>query len=876
VPFPRWSEQPVFYATLALAFGIVVAQFINVPPVQSSIVLSALLIAACVLLKRSRLAMVFALAAFVPAGSICAARAERNASKPPDISAFAAESMEITAHVTATALPRFDEQDRELRSIDVDVESVSDGSNVTPIVFGARLTIHDNGKAIPNLRYGDRVRFVARLREPRNYGNPGAMDYRGYLRDKGIAALASVPSTSIEVMPGKIGTRFGFLRDRLRQSLLNHMLSLASEPCGSWLCMSRSDVGVLAAMVIGEQSLLERSAKVDFHRTGAFHILVVSGMNVGIVAFVIFWICRRVRASEWVATSATITLSLLYAYMTDMGAPILRAALTLALYLVMRMLYRERYSLNAVGTAALILLVAKPDSLFDASFQLTFLSVATLSGIVQPLLARTVQPYVQALRAINLVGYDTALAPWQAQMRLDLRLIAKKLAVLLGLGNEVIASGLSLVCCGVCRVVGLVIVTTTLQIALALPMVWYFHRLALVGMPVNVLVVPLTAVLMPVAIAATLASYLFAPTAKLLTVVSALVLHLIVRTVGWLAQVPRADWRAATPAVLTAVCCAIVFAVSLFAFKRSKQIARTAALALIAAAALVAFPRTPETKPGAAELTAIDVAQGDSLLVVSPEGRTLLIDGGGPAGFVRSNSFDVGEDVVSPYLWSRGFSRLDAVVLTHPHSDHMDGLRAVIANFRPKELWLGMSRRDSETTLLDAAKRNGTAVRLLNTGDQLALGSVLIDVLSSAIASEKVNDDSVVLRISYKDSTALLLGDAERELERRIAANAGKVDVLKVAHHGSATSTTPELLTNLHPKFAVISVGAQNSYGHPRSEVLARLRDSGALTYRTDVNGATTFYLDGKVVKAESYVPAMPMLPAAPGPQRQGLLGTPR
>jgi competence protein ComEC len=133
-----------------------------------------------------------------------------------------------------------------------------------------------------------------------------------------------------------------------------------------------------------------------------------------------------------------------------------------------------------------------------------------------------------------------------------------------------------------------------------------------------------------------------------------------------------------------------------------------------------------------------------------------------------------------------------------------------------------------------------------------------------------VNDESVVLKLTYRDSSALLLGDAEKDLEARIAAQAGTVNVLKVAHHGSATSTTEELLKNVRPRFAMISVGAQNSYGHPRAEVLERLRDSDALTYRTDLHGATTFYLDGRVVKAESYLPAMPMLPEAPRLRREG------
>ena len=153
-----------------------------------------------------------------------------------------------------------------------------------------------------------------------------------------------------------------------------------------------------------------------------------------------------------------------------------------------------------------------------------------------------------------------------------------------------------------------------------------------------------------------------------------------------------------------------------------------------------------------------------------------------------------------------------------------------------------------------------------------------LDVLAAGedAQSAKVNDDSVVLRVTYRGSSALLLGDAERELEHAIAAQVRAVDLLKVAHHGSATSTTPELLASAHPKWAVVSVGTDNPYGHPRAEVLERLRQAGAIVYRTDIQGATTFYLSGKTVTAESYLPVTPILPARPDLRRAGSRDSPR
>ena len=255
-------------------------------------------------------------------------------------------------------------------------------------------------------------------------------------------------------------------------------------------------------------------------------------------------------------------------------------------------------------------------------------------------------------------------------------------------------------------------------------------------------------------------------------------------------------------------------------------------------------------------MTAIDVGQGDSLLVVSPEGKTLLVDAGGPAGG-QHTEFDYGENVVSPYLCERRISHLDAVAITHAHSDYIGGLRAVLNNFRPRELWIGaLPETPPVAEMLAHARSLGIQVIARHDQETFGFGGIQAEVFSPPeswkASSQAKNNDSLVMRFRYGESSVLLEGDAEKLVEQRMVATHDlHADLLKVGHHGSATSTTEEFVRAVQPRWAVISVGEGNSFGHPRMETLEHLQEQGAATYRTDLNGAVSFYLDGRSVSPQ-------------------------
>ena len=705
----------------------------------------------------------------------------------------------------------------------------------------------------PNLRYGQKVEFEAKIREPHNFRNPGAFDYVDYLARKDIYWTASAKGdTPITVLNGRCGSRLDEAIFTIRTGALERLERLF--PGDTYAN------GMLAAILVGETRKLDKVWTEHFRRTGTYHALVISGLHFSSLTFLLALLFRIANAGAVPRLIAGLAVGWTYTAVSGWQPPVVRAAGGLTLFLIARFFFREARLLNVLAATGILYLMYDPTELFDASFQLSFACVAAIGAFVEPVVRVSSGKYGPALRFISTASRGLRLPPSVQEFRVELRLLAETVWLWTGISRlwagRLIGGSLKVVY----FFFDIVVTSTVMQIALALPMLMYFHRFSASGLTANMAIIPMMSIVVPFGILVIATGWPWAAG------VSNLMLRWSENVAAWhLKWAP--EFRVADPPEWVAFgfgAGLLICGLSLRK-QRFRWVAVPLALAMFATLSFVRFP--PLSEPGKLELTAIDVGQGDSLLAAFPQGQLMLVDAGGILAFGKQKrrppQIEIGEDVVSPFLWARRITRLDVVVSSHAHEDHAGGLPAVIANFGPRELWTGANPPSEVWDKIEAAARlSGTRIRSFHSGEEFTYGGARISVLAPLVdyvpSDVPKNDDSLVFLIEYGKHRFLLTGDMEQAVERQLE-GLPRVDVLKVAHHGSKTSSTAEFLDRTRPSFALISDGIDNLFHHPHPSVLARLEERHAATLRTDVEGMVTVISDGQVLSYRTGVATLPV-----------------
>jgi len=827
-------RDPLLAPLAAIATGILVSRFVPFETRELLIVLAAFFLLGVLSLWRDArvLAGVCALLGLVATGLLLAVA--HPVPSAPDLGIEGRELVRFTGCV-------------------VEPSALSAGRDqfTLEIARGARVRVSlwlKDGEAPPVVRYGQRVTIDARLRHPHNFGNPGSFDYVRYLARQNIYWTASgSPGTVLTILPGACGSRFMGAIFALRTASLDRLEKLyAGRPY---------EIGMMQAVLIGETAKLEKVWTTEYRATGTFHALVISGAHVAVLAAFFLFLLRVCFVPQGAALCLTTLGAWVYALVTGWQAPVVRSAAGFTLFTLGRFLYRKGQLMNLLAAVAIGFLVFDPEQMFEASFQLSFLSVAFLAAFAVPWIEHSSGPFTQALSDLFDAARDPRFAARAAQFRVEMRLLAETVTLALRLPER--WAGFAIVAPARTAFFfhDLIVTSAVIQFGLAPLMALYFHRVSFSGLSANAFVVPLLGLVVPVGFVAVFTGSTWA------AALAGWLLELSRRAVEWHAHW-EPNWRIPTPPVW--LLAAFAFALILTAFlPRGWRVVKIASLALAAVffGLLVWHPFAPVAAKGWLEMTVIDVGQGDSILLAFPDGKLMLVDAGGIPSFGKRprTGLDIGEDVVSPYLWSRSIRTLDVVALSHAHDDHMGGLRAVCENFHVRELWTGATPESPEwTQLRDVEIARGVKIVPLRQGRRFVYGGVNVDVLAPLAeyvpAATARNNDSLVLRLDYGRRSFLLSGDVERPIEKALVAEnlIQPADVLKIAHHGSKTSTSAPFLDLVHPAFAVISSGFENSYGHPHPDVLSRLAERRTATYRTDSMGLITIRTDGQRIEVSA------------------------
>jgi len=649
--------------------------------------------------------------------------------------------------------------------------------------------------------YGDRIVARGFLRSPAGERNPGEFNYRRYLVSKGVFALLNIRSkNNIVVLNRGEGQ---VLLQSIVYPVRNFIINLADTR------LKGQRAALLKGLLVGAREDIDFELRQKFANVGIVHILAISGLHVGFILLGLMYAFKSFGLPRLLQALFTITGLLFYSALTGGNAPVVRASVMAGIYLIGVAIQRRNSVFNTLSIAALIILLVNPLELYQPGFQLSFTAVLGIVLIYQKLKRFC----------------DNFLKNWY-EKGYELRIYLLKLFL----------------------------VSLSAQIATLPLTVYYFGRVSVVSIFINLLVVPGAGLIVGLGFVAVIFSAVYMPPGIILLRTVALLLSGLIKLVVFAENIPFSFFVVPR---LSPLFILLYFSVIItFLIWREERARKAAVWFLLILLNVIVWSAFFGNKPGL-KVTFFDVGQGDSILFEFPDDKILLVDAG-----ERNEYGDRGRQVVAPYLQRNNIKKIDVLLITHPHSDHIGGVPYLLEHVQVGRIVRSKVNTHSplENAVDSLAALNHIKQRFVESGDTLsgfANTAILILHPDEAYINKNrdeadfLNNTSVVLKLIYGRRSFLLPGDAEQGAEEEML-DYGRLltsDVLKLGHHGSCTASCAAFRERVNPDVVVVSVGKFNRFGLPDESLLEDMRGQGIDVFRTDDNGAVVFFTDGNMVE---------------------------
>lgn len=707
-----------------------------------------------------------------------------------DISRYAGKDALVKGVIEEAPQLRIDEDGHFHLRYTVKAESLSI-EDKTWMVTG-RLYVHQSSEEKQELaRIGDGILTFGTIKNLHGYKNPGRVDTVANAKKEGITASLSAGKKTIEIMPQDTAYFMRWVQS-VRENIL---LSLQRV-------MSNEDAAAIFAMLFGGYEGIRPELLSAFTATGIVHILSVSGSHISLLAGTTAWFCSLFRVPRLLSACFVTGVIVIYSIFAGAVPPVIRAAIMGALAFFALALGREQDARRILTIVAVALLLYAPALLYDISFQLSF---AATAGLI----------YIAPLIRQKLTFLPAALA-----------------------GNLSITIGA--------------------QISVLPILAWYFNVISLSSLLANFLVVPILEYIIILGLSAICIGMALAFLQPILFASCSLALGLAYEFTRGITKIPGGQIYLPSVGLLGIIfyyACIGIYLLDKgrFFYDKLLRMSRGYIIAMASILCLGVYFLWPQPK---LQVHFIDVGQGDAALLITPHGKGVMIDTGG----ALTGDFDIGARVDLPYLYHYGVERLEYLILTHAHADHAGGAGSIIRKMPVKHVIIGRENRVEyeKTTHLNMAIEPAASFVPAEKEMKFIVDGVLFSVLhvGDIVGSKPGNEASNVVKVIYGSSSFLFTGDLTAKEEKRLLDERAQIKstVLKVGHHGSKTSSTMEFINAVQPVWAVISVGADNPFGHPGKDTLERLQRAGSHILRTDKDGAIVFESDGNHISFHTYV----------------------